>query len=59
MSEAGIEKIYQSSCMLILWDMQLAPRQTRELALAFTFHTVPGHSDRERKAETAQSMTEQ
>ncbi|MDX1763633.1 MAG: alpha-amylase/4-alpha-glucanotransferase domain-containing protein [bacterium] len=58
MSEGGFEKIYQSSCMLFLWDMDMAPRRVEELNLAFSFQTVPGHGDREGETETVQSMTE-
>jgi len=32
-SEGGFEKVYQGSCLLLAWDVQLAPGQTFETAV--------------------------
>jgi len=40
LSEAGFERVYQSSCVIFLWNLVLAPGDSWELRLSQTLDTV-------------------
>jgi alpha-amylase len=58
-SEGGFEKIYQGSCMVLLWDICILPLHHREISIELTLGTIADHATREIQSNTVHSITEQ
>ncbi len=57
-SEGGFEKIYQGSCLLLLWDIRLQPGAALDLVLDVALQTLPQGAAPDAPARTMQTVLE-
>jgi alpha-amylase len=57
-SEGGFEKIYQGSCLLLLWDVRLQPGAAQELAVDVALQTLPERASSGEPSQTMQTVVE-
>ncbi len=58
LSEGGFEKIYQASCLLPLWEVELAPGKEFELEIGIELCAIPDHTEPRITSEEVQTATE-